>query len=61
MESEAGAIRTSRAMAEYPAGMPRPVLEGSTLRTTMHQPKHALHSGLHGIWREWRVASYHHL
>ena len=34
MESEAGAIRTSRAMAEYPAGMPQPVLdlEGSTLR-----------------------------
>ena len=51
MESEAGAIRTSRVMPEYPAGMPQPGLEGSTLRTTLRTapPKHALHSGLHGI------------
>ena len=50
MESEAGAIRTSHAMAEYPAGMPQPGLEAS-LRTTLRTapPKHALHSGLHGI------------
>ena len=58
MESEAGAIRTSRAMAEYPAGMSQPVLEGSTLRSTLRQPKHALHSGLHGISES---GGWHHI